>query len=289
MEPHFAAATFEDQDAGSGPVHSSPTIGPMTGAIHNISTRHLHDISIGVPDDRQFLRSWRRNIQDCLTQQNARIVQFLLTDSSGGEAEVARRCTEVLTKFSKPTWTIASSVRELALPSSTTNAVAEIEQELGVSPTTLRETMRKAIRMYANSANAVCTAEMRLEEKLKRLEALVSRVNDLMFLEPTAELEQMAGPARAYLDSVLGKITLDAEYKDLIEQHKRFLVLKGIVNVGTFHKQSAPICTICMTKEVAHAVTPCGHTFCDDCCQKQLTSCYICRVQIRDKLRLYFN
>lgn len=289
MEPHFAAATFDDQDAGSGPVHSSPNIGPMSGAIHAISTRHLHDISIGVPDDRQFLRSWRRNLQDCLTNQTARIARFLLSDASGAETEITRRCTDVLAKYSKPTWNPAAPTRELTLPTSTGNAMTDIEQELGVSPAALRDSMRKAIRMYVASAAAVSSAETRLEEKLKRLETLVGRVNDLMFMEPTAELEKMGDHARVYLDSVLGKISIEAEYKDLMEQHKRFLVLKGIVSVGTFQKQSVPTCTICMMKEVTTAMTPCGHTFCDDCCQKQMTSCYVCRVQIRDKMRLYFN
>ena len=287
----LAAATFEDQDAGSGPVHSSPNLGPMSGAIHNISTRNLHDISAALPDDRQFLRSWRRNLQECLTQQNARIVKFLMADVSGDiqSAEVVRRCTDILSKYSKPTWNFASSTRDLSLPTSTTDATAAIEQELGISPVALREYMRKAIRLYANAATALSSAEIRLEEKLKRLEALVGRINDLMFLEPTAELEHMTEPAHAYLDSVLSKISIDAEYNELIEQYKRFALLKGVVNVGAFQKQTGPICTICMTKEICQAVTPCGHTFCDDCCQKQLTACFICRVQIRDKVRLYFN
>jgi hypothetical protein len=287
----LAAATFEAQDAGSGPVHSSPNVGPMTTAIHNISVRHLHDISTVVPDDRQFLRSWRRNLQECLTQQNARIVQFLMADVSGdlSTTDITRRCNDILAKYSKPTWNFASSTRELSLPASITNATATIESELGIAPAALRDYMRKAIRLYANSAAALSSAEIRLEEKLKRLETLVGRVNDLMFMEPTVELEQMADPARIYLDSVLNKISIESEYKELVEQYKRFIVLKGVVSIGTFQKQSAPICTICLTKEVCQTVTPCGHTFCDDCSQKQMTSCFICRVQIRDKVRLYFS
>ena len=291
MEPPLASAAFGDQDAGSGQVQTSPNLGPMTGAIHNISTRHLHDISTGVPDDRQFLRSWRRSIQDCLTQQNARIVKFLLTDASASltDAEITRHCTDVLNKYSKPTWSFTSSTRDLSLPTSLTDTQAALGQEIGIAPAALRDYMRKAIRLYATSASALCAAEMRLEEKLKRLETLVGRVNDLMFLEPTAELEEMAGPARTYLDSVLDKITIESEYRDLTEQYKRFAILKGVVTIGSVQKQTGPICTICMVKEVGHAVTPCGHTFCEDCCQKQMTACYICRVQIRDRLRLYFN
>jgi len=167
--------------------------------------------------------------------------------------------------------------------------MTSIEQELGVAPATLREQMRRTIRLYANTASTLSSAEMRLEEKLRRLDTLAGRVNDLMFLEPTAELEAMAEPAQIYLNSVLDKISIEDEYRELVEQHKRFVILKGLVSLGSFQRQIVPNCTICMVKEVSHAVTPCGHTFCDECCRTQMTSCFICRVQIRDRMKLYFS
>jgi len=294
----FAAATFGDQDAGSGPIHSSPNLGPMTAALHNISARHLHDIGANIPDDRQFLRSWRRQLQEALNQHHAKAIHFLVTDISGSgleqsntsfDTDLVRRCTAILTKYSKPTWNITSSTRDLILPSTLDETVNDIEKELGINPIMLREHLRKVIRLYANSANAMCTAETHLEDKLKRLETVVERINDLMFLEPTSELEKMSDAARTYLDSVLDKITFETEYKEVVEQYKRFTLLKSLVSLGTFNKATAPACTICMTKEVSYATIPCGHTFCEDCCKTQLTSCYICRVQIRDKVRLYFS
>ena len=287
----LAPTSFDDQDVGCGPVHASPSLGPMTGAIHNISTRHLHDIGTGIPDDRQFLRSWRRSLQDCLTQQNGRIIQFLITDVSGEQAtaDLTKRCTDVLNKYAKSTWSFNSSTRDLALPASTADCLAWVESEIGISPTALRDHLRKAVRLYANTAQGLAAAEGRLEEKLKRLETIVSRVNDLMFMEPTAALDLMTEPTRVYLDSILGKISIEEDYKELVEQYKRFTMLKGVVSLANFQRPANPTCTICMTKEVCQAVTPCGHTFCDECCRTQMTSCYICRVQIRDKIRLFFS
>jgi len=291
MDRPLAPTAWEEQDAGSGPVHASPSLGPMTGAIHNISTRHLHDIGTGVPDDRQFLRSWRRNLQECLTQHNGRIIQFLLADVSGEKsiAELTRRCTDVLNKYTKSTWSFNSSTRDLALPTSTTVTAEWAEHEIGLSPTALREHLRKAVRLYANTAQSLAAAEGRLEEKLKRLETIVGRVNDLMFMEPTAALEVMTEPTRVYLDSILGKISIEDDYRELVEQYKRFTMLKGVVSLANFQQPANPTCTICMTKEISQAVTPCGHTFCDECCRTQMTACCICRVQIRDKIRLFFS
>lgn len=288
----FAAAAFDDQDAGSGPVHSSPNLGPMSAALHNISARHLHDIANTLPDDRQFLRSWRRQLQECLSQQHCRLVKFLIADASGAtvdSTEFVRKANDVLAKYAKPTWNFASSTRDLALTTDTTTATAAVEAELGIAPTALRDIQKRAIRMYAAAAAGVAAAEGRLEEKLKRLETIHGRVSDLMFLEPTPALEGMGTATREYLDSVYEKVDLEPDYTDLIEQYKRFSVLRSAVGLASFQKQTAPICTICMTREVTQALTPCGHTYCDDCTRSQMTGCYICRVQIRDKIRLYFN
>ena len=237
----LAAAAFDDQDAGSGPVHSSPSLGPMTAAIHNISARHLHDISTSLPDDRQFLRSWRKQLQECLTQQNARMARFLLADASGGAdptgSEVVRRCSDVLTKYARPTWNFASSTRDLSLPTSTDTAAEEVARDLGIAPAALRDIQRRAIRLYVNAATAICTAEGRLEERLRRLETVVGRINDMMFLEPTAELEAMAGPAREYLDSVLDKISIEEDYKAMIDAYRRFAVLRGVIAPMQFERQ----------------------------------------------------
>jgi hypothetical protein len=279
----------------TAPVHVTPTLGPMTGAIHNISARNLHDISTTLPDDRQFLRSWRRQLQDSMTQQSGRIVRFLVntgSDVSGtsiSELEISRRCADVLHKYSRPTWNFASSVRDLMLNTSTAETLTEIEREIGVSPAALRETLKRTIRMYINTAAALSASEVRLEEKLRRLETVIGRINDMLFMEPTPELEALAGPTRAYLDSVLDKISIEADYTELVEHYKKFATLKGLVSLMSFQRSPTPTCTICMTKEISHAVTPCGHTFCEDCCRSQMTACYICRVQIRDRLRLFFS
>jgi hypothetical protein len=290
----FASTAFEDQDAGCGPVHSSPSVGPVTTAIHNISARHLHDIGAAVPDERQSLRSWRRQLQECLTQQHARMIQFLVTaDPSGAgviaNSEVMRRCQDVLTKYSKPTWNFASSTRDILISAEVAGVVDDLSGELGMTVDALRTAQKRAIRAYVQAAAAVCAAETRLEDKLKRLDTVVARINDMMFLEPTPELDGLAEPVRAYLDSVYDRIDLEEDYTALVNSYKRFAVLRGLVGQSRFERPPAPTCTICMVREVTHAITPCGHTFCEECTRNQMTACYVCRVQVRDKLRLYFS
>jgi len=269
---------------------SEEELGPMTPAIHAIRDRHLHEIP--TPDERSFIKTWRRQLQDCLTKQNCRIASFLITQQpqqpQQPPPDIEHRCTELLAKFSRKS--PPSFLRDVSLSTDISGSLADIESELGVHPTELRETLRRTVRLYVNTATALSTAEGQLEEKLKRLETVVCRVNSQMFLEPTPELAELAEPMRKYLDSVLDKIDIESDFREVSEQYKRFAILKGLVSLMGFQQvSSSPTCTICMTRPVTLAMTPCGHVFCEDCCRSQMTACYICRVQIRDRVRLYFN
>lgn len=269
----------EDQDG--------PRASPVTTAVHNISARHLHEIAAGIPDERQSLRIWRRQLQECMNQQHAQLLRFLV--NSNDAPELVRRCEEVLAKYSKPTWNFASSIRDIALSTDISGVIDDLSGELGVAVEILHVAQKRAVRAYVQAAAAVCAAETRLEDKLKRLDTIVTRVSDLMFLEPTAELADLTEPIRAYLDSVYSRIDIEEDYTALMENYKKFAVLKGLVSTARFEQPPAPTCTICMTREITTAITPCGHTFCEDCVRNQMTVCYICRVQVRDKLRLFFS
>lgn len=284
----------------SGSCPSSPSLGPMSTAVHNITARNLHEIQTATPDDRQFLRQWRRQLQDCMSTQNVHMLQFLTAgtavgaDPSGSLADLAiadlqKRCTDILTRYSRPTWSFTSNIADLNLSRDMTGTHADLERELGMPLEALRETQKKAVRLYVNSAVALGLAEARLEEKLKRYETMAKRVNDIMFLEPTPELGPMSEAAGLYLQSVLSKISLQEDYEEMVAQSKRFASLKGVIGLMQVQRGTAPTCTICMHKEVSMTVTPCGHTFCDECCRTQMTACYICRLQIRDRVRLFFS
>jgi hypothetical protein len=267
----------------------SPTLGPMTTALHNITTRNLHEISTAYPDEKQFLRTWRRQLNDCMQLHSANLIHFLLSSTDLTEAPLIKRCNDILSKYSKPTWNFASSVRDLSMNLCMDDTLTGVEGELGMSSSELCKKMKVAIRMYTDSVTALCLAEGRLEEKLKRIETIMARINDLMFLDPNSALEQLGEPVQNYLSAILEKISLEEDYNEIMAQYKKFVTLRSIVLLGNFQKSAVPTCTICMGKDVSMVVTPCGHTYCEECCRAQVTACFICRVQIRDRVKLYFS
>jgi hypothetical protein len=261
----------------------------LTTAIHNISARQMHDIACAIPDDRHAISSWRLQLQECVKHHQSQMIRFMAPNDLSG-AEIVRRCESIIVKYSKSTWNFASSMRDIALSTEMSNDLSnDLSRELGVSVEDLRASQKRAIQTYVKAASAVCEAETRLEEKLARIDTIASQVNDLMGLDATPELAGLTEPVRIYLDSVYTRINIEEDYKTLLSSYKRFTVLRELVGLIQFESPPVPLCTICMARDVTHAVTPCGHTYCEECTRTQLTSCYICRVQIRDKMRLYFS
>lgn len=269
-------------DEESGPVRS-----PMSTAIHNISARHMHDIASRLPDNRVAIHSWRQQIQDCMKRGQAQLFKFLLVNSP--EPDILKRATDTITKYSKTTWNFASSVRDLALDTQSENVYSELEADLGYSVAALAETQKRVNQAYTQAATALCDAEERLEAKLKQVDAADKCVGQLLELGHTPELDAAKEPVKAYLDSVYADADIETEYKRLIHIYKRFAVLKNLVSFGSIQQTQVPTCTICMAKEVTHATLPCGHTYCEECSRSQVTSCYTCRVQVRDRVRLFFS
>lgn len=54
-----------------------------------------------------------------------------------------------------------------------------------------------------------------------------------------------------------------------------------------------PYCQICMTSIIDTVVIPCGHTFCNDCLDKnediEIKKCFICREEITKTTKLFIN
>ena len=45
-------------------------------------------------------------------------------------------------------------------------------------------------------------------------------------------------------------------------------------------------CSICIDNTISHCCVPCGHTYCYDCINES-NNCYICRGNIRNKIKLF--
>jgi hypothetical protein len=56
-----------------------------------------------------------------------------------------------------------------------------------------------------------------------------------------------------------------------------------------YEEHSKNMCSICMDNPIEFCVVPCGHTFCELCCDRMTTQCHICRCSNGTIIKLYFN
>lgn len=79
------------------------------------------------------------------------------------------------------------------------------------------------------------------------------------------------------------------EYKKLLDDFKKtkidlLYLLSSCDNF--FHERGK--CAICLTGDLTHCCSPCGHCFCLDCINKlRMDRCHICRQQVKHKVKLH--
>jgi hypothetical protein len=86
---------------------------------------------------------------------------------------------------------------------------------------------------------------------------------------------------RAY--DMVSNLDLDRYYEErnaLLEHYKVAVPLLEEVKNEFFAEEMKASCPICYENNVTHVLLPCGHTLCDNCKKKVLSSCYLCRASV---------
>ena len=252
-----------------------------------------HHMNVGhsvVPDDRDFIRPWRRRLCDLTAEHTLKLTEFLekpALDSFDSHTSHTKFVSTLTTGLASDGW----MTRNVAPVVEEHTVVEAVELELGCSISQLRSSNHTALNLYLETVKSLFAQDEKIASVLNELENAKSRVEHVIELEdsgPAADTLQTA--MLTYLESKYKSCSLEADYKKFCETYTRFQVLRNIV-LGLKQceeVQGAPMCGICTTEKVVSALVPCGHVFCDNCCQKQRSQCYVCRSSIKDRLRLYF-
>lgn len=252
-----------------------------------------HHMNVGhsvVPDDRDFIRPWRRRLRDLTAEHSMKLIEFLEKPDLGS-FDSHKSHTEFVSTLSTGLSSSGWMERNVA-PVVEEHAILEaVEAELGCPISQLRTSNHTALNLYLETVKSLFAQDEKINSVIQELENAKSRVEHVIELEdsgPAADTLQAA--MLTYLESKYKSCSLEADYKKFCETYTRFIVLRNIV-LGLKQCeeiQGAPMCGICTTEKVVSALVPCGHVFCNNCSQKQRSQCYVCRSSIKDRLRLYF-
>ena len=101
----------------------------------------------------------------------------------------------------------------------------------------------------------------------------------------------MIESTQAYLKHAFEKHGIEQDYLNLIEALKKISVLTEMISAirQIVNAASEPLCSICVEHIVCSVSIPCGHTFCESCSNRQTMTCYICRLPVRERVKIYFS
>lgn len=297
MNGGFAPADFLDAEHAQplGAVfdvggHGSST--PYSSAIGAIIHKHTDEIKRNVAD---LPGGWKKRLRDFLATKNNQLLDFLKVSVAShptlGPGEI------LLRRFGNPQVTPThASVREMVMDISGEDVMSDMEVILkiidkqGVLPDYARQT-ELIYEEYRKAGDEVLTQQGALKTKLDRFDRIQGRLTALFEIDPNEKYEALMHSSEAYLKKIFEDNAIETDYKKLIHAYRRFATLRDIVSMSRklLSQESEPICSICLDESVMYAFTPCGHTVCQSCMRRQSASCFMCRVPIREKVKLFFG
>ena len=77
-------------------------------------------------------------------------------------------------------------------------------------------------------------------------------------------------------------IDLDNLQKEIVKIQTSFNNMKHLFG------EKNNLCTICYIKDKSHIFT-CGHSFCEDCCNRAIDKCHVCKKRVIRCIKIYDN
>lgn len=289
----FADADYERPTGAFFDIGTSNSEIVYSTTINNTLDRHIYEVREKVQVPSVTSNQWRRRLREFLTVRVKDLLSFaskpLAKHPTLGPTDVLIR------KFGRSNF-IANhhTLREVALDLSGINIISLVEDGLKQFPHTLKgfqEQTRYLFDMYRESADEIVRQDTVLQSRLSTFDKIQARVTGLADLQMNEEYETLVTATEAYLKRIFNENDIEAVYISLVEAYRKFLLLRDIVHMRRLADsiEAQPLCNICFDESIQFAITPCGHTYCATCIKKQFNHCYVCRGQVKERIRLFLG
>lgn len=267
--------------------------------ITNLISKHCTDISSIADEISQNVTAIpRKKLKDLIAKHNNKIFSFMIHPDKS--PHIVNAAETIFRRFGHDIPIIKSNpkshlFKDLQLDTSLQHAIAEFDTGLKKikGEGTLQDFMKQVrwlFTQYKNIGEEVLRLETTLFQKIELLDKLHNRIQMITSLSDNDALPPLLESFTKYADKIYASCAFEDNYIELIEGYKKWNICRQIISVQNLMKnnESEPQCSICLAEPVSNAIVPCGHTFCVTCSKKQNTTCYICRGQIRERIKLYF-
>jgi hypothetical protein len=264
-----------------------------TTAVNGVLTKHIDEIKQKVSSIVTIPGGWKRKLREFLGQKNTELLDFLkMTIQSH---PTLSRGDLIMKKFGLTT-SNQHNLREYILDISGSNAAQSYANHLSTIRT--NDGIKDYIQMsryildeYRIAGDEALAQEQVLRAKLDIFDKIQSKLSSILDIDTSIKSDALFEATEAYVGSVFEKNQIKDAYKNFIEAYRKFLSIRDIVLMSRFIQsvENEPMCGICFKDSVSYTISPCGHTYCQNCLRRQSSTCFICRGNIRDKIRIYFS
>lgn len=294
----YAPADFSDaEDTRPSEIALDPTgngnIQPYSTLVTNVLNRHLYEIKDKAALQPAITVKWRNRMREFFFQRNDELIQALKRPVANHPT--LSQTENFIRKFGRADFTPThNSLNNTFLDASGVSVLPQVLEELNkvgpASVTQLIEEIKWVYETYRETGNQLYAKEMLLKEKTDALDTIYKKVVSFMSVGDEPESFEISESLQKMLKRKFEENAIESNYDDLILTYRRFAVLREIIVSlrGMESVDREPLCTICLNEPVGYVLNPCGHTYCATCSKRQITQCYMCRVSVKDKLRIFF-
>lgn len=271
---------------------------PYSTVVQNTLFRHLQEVREVNAPPTNVPPSWRKKLKEFITTKNEDLLSFL--SKRLPESSPLYRVETFMKKYGRAEGILTNNNgnKDKFLDVSGEDRVLFLEElevqlkEHGKSKyVELISQVKFMIDSYKETGEKIIQLENTLKNKLDSLDKALTKLTAITTLGQNAAFPGLMNSIQDYLNIIFEENTIEETYKELVQTYKKLFFLREALQFlwSLEGAQREPLCAICFNESIQFALVPCGHTFCATCCKRQITACYICRMNVREKIKLFFG
>jgi hypothetical protein len=274
--------------------------GKIKSTMTTIFSKHGMEIKSAAEDATQLLiHTSKKKLKDLISKHNNELFTFMMHPEK--LPSILHVAEAIFRKYGQDAPTIKGHTTQQFLKDLNLNMTLEpiiVYFDEGLKSLkgegTLQDFMKQfrwIMHQYRNIGEEVLRLETLLFQKIESLDKIQHRVPLINGLAENDALPELISAFSNYATHVYTSCHFEETYKQLVEEYKKWNICRQLVTMPTMMTQmkTEPHCSICLLESISYAMVPCGHTYCGNCSKKQNTTCFMCRTQIRERVKLFFT
>lgn len=275
-------------------ISSNGSLTPYSQLVNNVLNRNIYEVKEKTVSPVPVPVHWKKRIREFMMNKNDDLIKYLRKPVPSNSAFA--KAEHFLSKFGRQDFHPQHpSLDSLSLDASGCSYIEKVEEELqkiGPSnPAQMIEQVKYLYDSYRGAGDDALRQENNLRMRLDTLDKAYQQIVSLNNLPANQHSNKLGEAVETYLKALIEEHQIEEQYNNTIEAYRRFLAYRELLHVFRFSdlQDKEPLCMICLDETVMFALSPCGHTFCNNCVKKQISTCYMCRTAVKDRIRIYFG